>query len=532
MQCLVKILRFSSLIFAFHVFSLNYLFAQVCANTDVTTLAGMAGVKGSVDGNGIGASFHFPFGMTSDAAGNIYVTDRGNNTIRKITPNGNVTTIAGTPGIVGFADGMGSAAKFSTPTAITAADDGTLYVSDRSNYRIRKITSAGVVTTLAGLGIRGSDDGMGIAATFEFPTAITMGVDGNLYVADGSTVRKITPAGAVTTIAGQFGDRQLLDGTGTAARFTFVHGITSDPFGNLYISEFGTPVIRKITSGGVVSTIAGGPRATNEGYVDGIGSAVKLNFPTGLASDGQGNIYISEQSNDLIRKMTPAGVVSTFAGVLLGDGAMNGSADQATFQNPTAIGIDGFGNVYVSDVGEDSQLVRKIGDCANPAAVTISFAPVSDSNPLNCADNGEQYFASTLRIPETGSLQSGLDFRVFTATDFFTGVPCGSSPLQSGGAVGRFSGLMTPDLGLGGAEIKETRPGSGVYQIQFWTRNAAATKVTVVESNKVSGPTAAALTSLANVTIPTMNQWGLLIFGLLLLNLGIVFIYQKQSRLS
>jgi len=174
----------------------------------VTTFAGTAGVFGSADGTGAAASFNYPFGIAVDASGNVYVADQNNSAIRKITSAGVVTTFAGTAGVSGSADGTGTAASFNYPLGIAVDASGNVYVADQNNSTIRKITSAGVVTTFAGTaGVSGSADGTGAAASFYYPTGIAVDASGNVYVADtyNSTIRKITSAGVVTTFAGTAG---------------------------------------------------------------------------------------------------------------------------------------------------------------------------------------------------------------------------------------------------------------------------------------------------------------------------------------
>jgi sugar lactone lactonase YvrE len=169
----------------------------------ITTLAGVP--IGSADGTGSAARFNYPDGVASDSSGNLYVADTGNNTIRKITPAGVVTTLAGTPGIIGSADGTGSHAQFNGPWSVAVDGSGNVYVADTGNNTIRKITSAGVVTTLAGTaGVTGSADGTGGAASFSAPSGVAADSSGNVYVADTNnfTIRKITPAGVVSTLAG------------------------------------------------------------------------------------------------------------------------------------------------------------------------------------------------------------------------------------------------------------------------------------------------------------------------------------------
>ncbi|MDR2208343.1 MAG: hypothetical protein LBE22_05150 [Azoarcus sp.] len=208
-----------------------------------------------------------------------------------------VSTFAG--GEQGFADGKGGDAKFNRPVGIASDAAGNLYVADTENHRIRKITPAGEVSTLAG-DEEGFADGIGSDAKFSFPIGIASDAAGNLYVADvvDHRIRKITPAGVVSTLAG--GDEEgFADGIGSDAKFLGPIGIASDATGNLYVAEFGNHRIRKITPAGEVSTLAGGER----GFADGIGSDANFNRPSGIVSDAAGNLYVADSWNDRIRKI-------------------------------------------------------------------------------------------------------------------------------------------------------------------------------------------------------------------------------------
>jgi len=311
----------------------------------------------------------FPFGVAVDTAGNVYAANF-NHTIVKITPAGVVTTLAGLSGNAGSADGMGSAARFNRPFGVAVDAAGTLYVGDRTNNTIRKITSAGVVSTLAGsaVGSAGSADGTGSAALFASPTGVAVDTAGNVYVADlqNNTIRAITPAGVVSTLAGLAAIFGSADGTGSAARFSFPSGVAVDTAGNVYVGDQGNHAIRKITPAGVVSTLAG--LAGSPGNVDGTGSLARFNAPFGVAVDAAGNVYNADLDNSTIRKTTPAGVVTTLAGLAGSLGSTNGTGSAARFNLPRGIAVDAAGNVYVADT--DNNAIRKI----SPAGVVTSFA--------------------------------------------------------------------------------------------------------------------------------------------------------------
>ncbi len=325
-----------------------------------STLAGRAGI-GSQDGQGSAAQFSLSSGVVVDSAGNTYVADTGNSTIRKITPDGTTTTLAGLAGQTGSADGTGSAARFFNPIGIALDSAGTLYVADTNNYTIRKVTAGGAVTTLAGLARNGGfTDGSGNAARFLLPLGITLDSAGNAYVSDSAnnTIRKITPAGAVTTLAGvgQAPSAGSVDGTGTNARFNHPRSVAVDGSGNVYVADTTNSVIRKISTGGAVTTLAG--TVGTAGGADGTGSAAQFNAPFDVAVDSSGNVYVADTRNNTIRKVTPAGVVTTVAGVAGIAGSADGTGSAARFNGPTAVAVDSSGNLYVSDTVNDT--IRKI----------------------------------------------------------------------------------------------------------------------------------------------------------------------------
>jgi len=324
--------------------------------TNVTTLAGKAGVSGATDGIGTAALFN-PQGIASDGT-NLYVADFGNNIIRKIAiSSGTVTTLAGAAGISGSTDGTGPAARFSGPSGITT-DRTNLYVTDFWNSTIRQVViSSGLVTTLAGTaGVSGATDGTGPAARFNSPTGITF-YGSILYVADylNHTIRRVTiPSGIVTTIAGGAGTGASIDGTGTStARFKYPSGICTDG-ANLYISEQCTIREMNIVSA-VVSTLAG--TSGISGSSDGTGSAAQFSGPQGIITDSL-NLYVSDTNNHTIRKIIISSlVVSTLAGNAVISGSSDGIATAASFVYPWGIVTDGT-NIYIADEG--NYTIRKM----------------------------------------------------------------------------------------------------------------------------------------------------------------------------
>lgn len=323
---------------------------------NVTTLAGLAGRSGSADGQGSAARFEEPYAVAPDAAGNIYVADSTDHSIRKIAPDGTVTTLAGKAGSFGIADGQGNAARFKTPQGIATDSAGNVYVADSGNKTIRKITATGQVSTFAGTaGQGGTTDATGAAARFNQPYGVAVDAAGVVYVVDAqsNTLRKITPAGVVTTLAGTAGAIGLADGTGTAAKFSTPFDVTVDGSGNIYVCDHGNHAIRKVTPQGVVTTLAG---SGQPGNADGAGSAASFKFPAGVGADSAGNVFVADTDNQVIRKITPAGAVTTVAGSGK-TGATEGVGTSASFYNPKDVAVDASGNLYVAD--KNNYTIRK-----------------------------------------------------------------------------------------------------------------------------------------------------------------------------
>jgi sugar lactone lactonase YvrE len=359
----------------------------------VTTIAGLAGGSGSADGTGSAAQFYNPSGVAVDAAGNVYVADSSNDTIRQAAPalsagqtNWTVSTIAGSPGNPGSAEGTGGGALFSSPMGIGVDGGGNLYVADSGNDTIREVSpglSAGqtnwAVSTIAGLpGIAGAADGTGGAARFNAPTAIAVAGAGSLYVADtgNSTIREMTPAVSagrtqwtVATIAGLAGIAGSSDGAGSAARFDNPAGIAVDDAGNLYVTDSSDNTIRKITpsvSAGqtnwAVTTIAGSPGIA--GSADGLGSAARFSNPSGIAVDPAGNVYVADFSNSTVRKLRPGNsggqtqwLVTTIGGLAGNSGAADGTGSAVRFDSPSGIALNGAGNLFVTDWDNNTLLM-------------------------------------------------------------------------------------------------------------------------------------------------------------------------------
>ncbi len=385
--------------------------ASVLINADarlsVSTLAGTLGTPGAANGTGTAATFTAPEGITIASDGNRYVADTGNHIIRKIASGGDVATLAGGAGTSGSTDATGTAARFNAPAGIVFAN-GNLYVADTGNQTIRKVTTAGVVTTFAGTaGASGSANATGTAARFNAPRGLAADSAGNLYVADtgNHTIRKITTAGVVTTLAGTAGSSGTANGTGAAARFNAPRGVAVDASGNVFVADTGNHCIRKITSAGVVTTFAGS--AGTSGSTNGTTTAARFNSPSGIAVDSSGIVHVADTGNQTIRRITAAGSVSTVAGTAGSTGTAGGDGTAARFNTPSAVAVqaDGY-NLYVADTANHGIRRTSAYRTMNPVADAVDSNRLylwnKDARTLLTSTNAGAAFAvTTSALPST-----------------------------------------------------------------------------------------------------------------------------------
>jgi gliding motility-associated-like protein len=408
---------------------------------DVSTYAGAAGVSGSSDGSASTAKFNSPHGICADKQGNVFIADRYNNKIRKISATGIVSTLAGS-GAAGSNDGTGIAATFNEPWAVACDGFGNLYVADTKSYKIRKITAAGVVTTLAGTGTFGTTNGSALTAQFGFPAGIAVTNDGSMiYVADRMThVIRLIQAGTVSTLAGTVYINGSTDGQGTAAKFDHPYAICIDVSGNILVTDEWNNKIRKVTPAGLVSTLAGTGSA---GSANGNANASTFDAPWGIAIDTVNNIYVGDGNNYTIRRITPAGIVSTYAGIAGTSGVINGVVSSATFGGVTSLAYyKTTKSLFVGDAY--NQVIRRIA----PATSVTMTVTTNSSNNTFCAGASVILTASpagltgytfkegaaTLGTSPTGvltlsSLSIGAHSIVCTAVDNL-GLPVTSSPIS------------------------------------------------------------------------------------------------------
>jgi sugar lactone lactonase YvrE len=417
-----------------------------------TNLAGLAGTSGTVNGTGTAAQFNQPWGVAVDASGNVYVADTLNHTIRKITAAGVVTLLAGVPGTPGSANGANNVATFSRPTGVAVNGAGTVVlVADYNSHMVRQI-SGGSVTTLAGSGTAGTANATGSAAEFRNPFGVALNSAGTVaYVSDqnNQTIRAITiPGGVVTTLAGAAGGGYA-DGPNNTALFNTPRGIAVDAAGNVYVADSGNLLVRKITAGGFVTTLAGA--LFTPGFNDGLGSGSRFSIltpmspfggPTGVAVDGAGNVYVTDQGSTgaghTIRKITPAGNVTTLAGAVGVAGSADGTGVAVGFNGPGGVAVDAAGKLYVADTLNHTIRVQCPGHCECVEKIFVSY----NNGTIRQFDSAgvATTFATGLNLPKGLALTGGFLYVANSGANAILKFP------TSGGASSAFSssGLSGP----------------------------------------------------------------------------------------
>ncbi|MES2703222.1 MAG: T9SS type A sorting domain-containing protein [Bacteroidota bacterium] len=394
------------------------------------------------------------FGLTTiafDAAGNMYIADQNNNAVRKVNTSGVITTIAG-KGVAGYSgdDTLGVAAMLNKPYGVAVDYMGNVYISDNGNNVIRKVNSAGIITTFAGTGVAGYSGDMGPAnmARLKGPQGLAVDGSGNLYIADADNhvVRKISTTGAIATIAGTGTPGYSGNGgPATAAALHYPTAVAFDIFGNLYITDYLNNVVRKVSTSGTITTVAGTGVMGLSGD-GGAATAAKLHYPSGVSIDGARNVYIADQGNNAVRRVDSNGIITNFAGTHTNGYTGNGGlATNAQLSSPKSVHADGWGRVYIVDY--DNNVVRVVASSATINGVSSVTATPAIVYPNPSADG-----TFTIRMQQHGSYTA-------TLTDVLGNV---ITTVEGDGTTATINGGQLPS----GNYFISVASASGVYRTQ------------------------------------------------------------------
>jgi sugar lactone lactonase YvrE len=381
---------------------------KIAPGGTITTVAGNGYVTYSGDGGPATAAGFTPAGLAADSSGNLYIADQSNARLRKISPAGTITTVAGNGTLYAGEGGQAAAAQFGQLSGVAVDLAGNLYIADRDDSRILKVTRDGLISTVAGNGNPGSsgDGGPATSAQLYLPTAVAVDLGGgNIYIGDGSAVRKVDSAGIIRTIAGTgvpgySGD----NGPAASAQISFAQSLALDPLGNLYIADLNNARIRKVSPAGMISTVAGNGTAGYSGD-GGPATAAQIHWPDGMAVDSAGNLYFSDRYNFRVRRVTPAGIISTVAGSgVHGNSADGVPAANASIGQPSGVAIDHAGNLFIAD--QDNVRIRRM----NPAGLLTT---VAGSGAVGHSGDGGPATSAQFELPT--SLASASDGRIFVA---------------------------------------------------------------------------------------------------------------------
>ena len=359
------------------------------------TITTIAGNGNTGDGGPATSAQVSPWGVAVDGQRNVYIVDSDNESVRRVSAGGTITTIAGT-GNQGFSGdgGPATSAELDSPTGVAVDRQGNVYIVDRDNNRVRKVGPGGTITTFAGGGSSLGDGGPATSAQLNYPYAVAVDGQRNVYIADGRRVRKVSASGTITTFAG--GGSSLGDGgPATSARLRNATGVAVDGQRNIYIADGQDYRVRKVSRSGTITTFAGTGKA---GFTGDGGPATSAQLDAyGVAVDGQGNVYIAGSESHRVRKVGPGGTIRTFAGTgKAGSSGGGGPAVAAQLNFPYGVAADAHGNVYIADYG--NRRVRKVG----PGGTITTFA--GTDNEGFSGDGGK---ATSARLTPNGVAVDG-----------------------------------------------------------------------------------------------------------------------------